>query len=180
MWHLLKLSWKCLTGNLPIVCSLVSNQTPPRSCKEKGSGVTSPYSSRSMKWPMKSQSSDYWNNAETTSIVHSKWYEIHYWHWPVYNPTLTITFSVLPQAQGFGLETPDPFSSCELSGVWARDVNPFVASFWYSTSGSGSGHKTRHVPLEAKRKTQKCITGHVFLVWILRVWVQHYLEGKRN
>ena len=29
--------------------------------------------------------------------------------------------SVLPLAQGFGLVTPDPFSSRELGGVWARD-----------------------------------------------------------
>ena len=28
---------------------------------------------------------------------------------------------ILPQAQGFGLVTLDPFSLCELGGVWARD-----------------------------------------------------------
>ena len=29
--------------------------------------------------------------------------------------------TLLELAQGFGLVTPDPFSSCELGGVWARD-----------------------------------------------------------
>ena len=29
--------------------------------------------------------------------------------------------SILLQTQGFGLVTPEPFSLCELSGVWGRD-----------------------------------------------------------
>ena len=89
--------------------------------------------------------------------------------------------------QGFGLVTPDPFSSCELGGVWARDVNPFVASFWYSTFGSGSGYKTRHVPLEAKKMHYwSCIisVNPFFLLGVLVlylwVWVQKYLEAKRK
>ena len=31
--------------------------------------------------------------------------------------------TVLELAQGFGLVTPDPFSSCELGRVWARDYS---------------------------------------------------------
>ena len=157
MWHLLKLSWKCLTGNLPIVCSLVSNQTPPRSCKEKGSGVTSPYSSRSMKWPMKSQSSDHWNNAETTSIVHSKWYyEIHYWHRPVYNPTLTITrlcYFHHPKDLDLWHQTSSPRVSWVGSGheTWIPLLHPF------GTLPLGLGLGTRLASFPGSPGTWICI-----------------------
>ena len=67
------------------------------------------YSSRSVEWPIKLQSSVYWNNVEVrtgTSIIPLKaCYEIHY-------PTLyfyTNKASTLPQPQGFRLVTPDPF-----------------------------------------------------------------------
>ena len=44
---------------------------------------------------------------------------------------------LLELSQGFGLVTPDPFSSRELGGVWARDYSEvileFVLSYAYSS-----------------------------------------------
>ena len=57
-----------------VIKTLSHVQTPPSSRKVKGSGVTSPNlwaSSRSVEWPIISQSSVYWKEAEVrTSTSH--------------------------------------------------------------------------------------------------------------
>ena len=76
--------------------SLVPRPHPPSSREEKGSGVTSSNlwaSSRSVEWPMKSQSNMYWNNSEvriSTLIVPLK-----ATLWIQYPPILTNLYSTL-------------------------------------------------------------------------------------
>ena len=70
---------------------------------------------------MKPQSSTYWNKVEvrtSTSIVLLK---VMLWNSLFDKFVILHKASILLQAPKCGLVTPEPFSFCELRGVWARD-----------------------------------------------------------
>ena len=95
----------------------------PCSCKEKGSGVTSPNSCIGLAaevW------SDQWNHRVASIELmqmqeqwyRSKWcYKIHYSRWQICNPSLTRLQYYCNQVQRLKLVTTDPFSLRDLGGV---------------------------------------------------------------
>ena len=64
---------------------------------------------------------------------------------------------LLPPPQGFGLVTPDPFFSCELGGVWARDVNPLLHHFGTLPLGLGLGTRLDMYLLKLKERPKNAL-----------------------
>ena len=86
--HDLFWSWRHYSC-LVVVKALSHAQTPPCSREEKGSGFTSPNpwaTSRSIEWPMISQSSVYWNDAEARTSTSNTPPKVMLW-----NSLLTLT-----------------------------------------------------------------------------------------